>query len=49
MKKQRIWKIESNYGRKRVGEYTLPKFKTYSKAKVIKIVWYWDTDRPIDQ
>lgn len=32
-----------------VGECTLPKFETYSKATVIKLMWYWNEDRPMDQ
>ena len=32
-----------------MGEITLSDFKTYYRATVIKVVWFWQRDRYIDQ
>ena len=33
----------------RTGGINLANFRIYHKATVIKIVWYWDKDRNIDE
>ena len=32
----------------KVGELTLPNFKTYNKAIVMKTVWYWQKNKYIN-
>ena len=52
-----IWKVKGPKGKKKknpeeeqkVGRLILPNDKTYYKAIVIKMVWYWQKNTSIDQ
>lgn len=48
MERQRNQNNLKQFLKEYIGGKTLTDFKTYSKAKIIKTVWYWQRDRHTD-
>lgn len=49
VKVQRTYNSQNNFDKEQYGGLALLDFKTYYKTPLIKIVWYWNNDRQIDQ
>lgn len=42
------WIAKPSLKKNKVGGFTLPHFKTYCRATLINMVWYWLKDRHVD-